>query len=135
MRICLHLLNKFLTEKFIFHALVCARKQAKNYCEEENNLFFEKLRYFFIHIFCLFLSLRNLQISYRWVFRCKVLRSLVFICLKFIPQYYYLLLCREKMVWFISYFEQGKGRNFCGIFTKSRKLCLHKIFNIVHRES
>ena len=23
-----------------------------------------------------------------------------------------------------------KGRNFCGIFAKSQKLCLHKIFNI-----
>ena len=76
MRICSHLLNKFLTEKFIFCALICASKQTENYCEEENNLFFEKLCCFFIHIFRK--SLCNLQIFYRSVFRCKVLRPFVF---------------------------------------------------------
>ena len=47
MRICSHLLKKFLTEKFIFCALICASKQTENYCEEENKLVFEKC-YFFI---------------------------------------------------------------------------------------
>ena len=76
MRICSHLLNKFLTEKFIFCALICASKQTENYCEEENNLFFEKLCCFFIHIFRK--SLCNLQMFYHWVFKCKVLRPFVF---------------------------------------------------------
>ena len=75
MRICSHLLNKFLTEKFIFCVLICASKQTENYSEEENNLFFEKLCCFFIHIFRK--SLCNLQIFYRSVFRCKVLRPFV----------------------------------------------------------
>ena len=42
-----------------------------------------------------------------------------FIYLKFNPQYWYLLLRREKMCWFSSYFKQ------------SQNLCLNKIFNIV----
>ena len=76
MRTCSHLLNKFLTKKFIFCALICASKQTENYCQEENNLFFEKLCCFFIHIFRK--SICNLQIFYRLVFRCKVLRPFVF---------------------------------------------------------
>ena len=43
MRICSHLLNKFLTKKLIFCALICASKKTENFCEIENNLFFEKL--------------------------------------------------------------------------------------------
>ena len=50
MRIYSLLLKKFLTENFIFCALIRASKKTENYCEEENN-FFEKLYYFFIHIF------------------------------------------------------------------------------------
>ena len=67
---------EFLREKFIFYALICTSKQTQNYCEEENSLFFEKLCYFFIHIF--WKSLCNLQVFYRSVFRCKVLRPFVF---------------------------------------------------------
>ena len=93
MRICSHLLNKFLTEKFIFCALIWASKQTDNYCEEEN-LFIEKLFCFFIQIFGK--SYCNLQIFYRSVFRCKVLRPFVFY-LKFNPQYWHLLHRREKM--------------------------------------
>ena len=70
MRICSHLLNKFLTEKFIFCAWICASKQTEKYSEEENNLFFEKLCCFFINIFR--------KSFYRSVFRCKVLRPFVF---------------------------------------------------------
>ena len=47
------------------------------------------------------------------MFRCKVFRPFcIFICLKFYPQYWYLLLRTEKIFWFSSYFWQGKGRNF-----------------------
>ena len=35
MRICSHILNKFLTEKFIFCALICASKWTENYYEEK----------------------------------------------------------------------------------------------------
>ena len=62
-RICSHLLRNFLTEKFIFCALICASRQTKNYCEEENNLFVASLFTFFE---------KNLQIFYRQLFRCKV---------------------------------------------------------------
>ena len=65
---------------------------------EKNNSFFEKLCFFFIHSPC------NLEIFYRSVFRCNLL---YFICSKFNPQYWYLLLCREKMCWFSSYFNPG----------------------------
>ena len=65
-----------LNKKFIFCAWCRASKWTGNYCEEENNLFFEKLCCFFIHIFRK--SLCKLQIFYRSVFRCKVLRPFKF---------------------------------------------------------
>ena len=65
-----------LNKKFIFCAWCRASKWTGNYCEEENNLFFEKLCCFFIHI--VQKSLRNLQIFYHLLFRCKVLRSFEF---------------------------------------------------------
>ena len=64
-----------------------------------------------------------------WCLDVRFWDPLNYICLKFNPQYSHLLL-REKMCWFSSYFQQEEGRNFCGIFTKFQKLCLHKIFNI-----
>ena len=76
MRICSHLLNKFLTEKFIFCALTCASKQTENYCEEENNLLFEKIFCFFINIFRK--SLLAICKFFSSVFRCKVLRPFAF---------------------------------------------------------
>ena len=128
MRICSHLLNKFLTEKFIFCALICASKQTENYRKEENNLFFEKLCCFFICIFQK--SLWILQIFYRSVFRCKVLRPFVF----------YLFEVQSLVL--VSYSPPGenvlvqklfltrKGKKLCDIVAKSQKLCFHKIFNI-----
>ena len=68
MRICLPLLKKFLAEKFIFCALICASKWTENCCEEENNLFLASLFTFFE---------KNLQIFYCSVFTCKVLRPFV----------------------------------------------------------
>ena len=38
---------------------------------------------------------------------------------------------RKKMCWFSSYLIKREGKKLGSIFTKSRKLCLHKIFNIV----
>ena len=61
MRICSHLLKKFLTKKFIFCALICASKYTENLYEEENNLSFEKLCSFFILNFWKRKSLCNLQ--------------------------------------------------------------------------
>ena len=63
-------------KKFIFCALIFANKQTENYCEEENNLFFEKLCCFFIHIF--WKSLCYLRIFQHLVLRCKVLRTFLF---------------------------------------------------------
>ena len=53
-------------------------------------------------------SLSNLQIFYRLVFRCKVLRPFIFYLFEVQTQYWYLLLCREKMCWSSSYFYQGE---------------------------
>ena len=66
MQICSYLLNYFLTEKFIFCAWIYASKYTENYCEEEKNLFFEKLYCFFLHIFQKILW--NLQIFYHLLF-------------------------------------------------------------------
>ena len=76
MRMCSHLLNKFLTKKFICCVLICTGKYTENYCEEENNFFKKKLSCFFIHIFRRCLC--NLPIFYCLVFRCKVLRPFKF---------------------------------------------------------
>ena len=39
MRICSHLLNKFLTKKFIFCALICASKQTENTVKKKRTYF------------------------------------------------------------------------------------------------
>ena len=128
MQICSHLLNKFLTKKFIFCALICASKQTENYCEGENNLFFEKLYCLFIHIFRK--SLCNFQIFYRLVFRCKVLRS--FLIYLFEVQSTVLISSSPpgENLLIQKLFLTRKEKKLCGIFAKSQKLCLHKIFNI-----
>ena len=36
----------------------------------------------------------------------------------------------RKCVDLVVIFNKGREKNFCGIFTKLKKLCLHKIFNI-----
>ena len=48
---------------------------------------------------------------------------LCFICLKFNPQYWYLLLLREKMCWFSSYFNIGSEENFA-VPLQNRKICV-----------
>ena len=63
--------------KTLFFAHWFASKYTENYCEEENKLFFEKLCCFFIHIF--WKSHCILPIFYRWVFRCKILKPLIFL--------------------------------------------------------
>ena len=117
MRICSHLVNKFLTEKFIFCVSICASKQTENYSGEKNNLFFEKLCCFFIHIFRK--SLCNLQIFNRSVFRCKVLRTFVF----------YLFEVQSTIL--VSSSSQGEYVLIQYLFLTIANLCLHKIFNIV----
>ena len=119
MRICSHLLSKFLTEKFIFCVLICASKQTENYSEEENNLFLEKLCCFFIHIFRK--SLCNLQIFYRSVFRCKFLGPFVFYLFEI--KFFF---AGRKCVNLAVIFNNGREET-CGIFTKSPTLLLHKI--------
>ena len=113
---------------FIFCALICAINRQKTTVKKKITYFMKKFVAssftFFEKVFAAgkFFTTRCLDIRFWDV--------LYFICLKFNPQYWYLLLYSTKTCWFRSYFLQGKGRNFCGIFIKSQKLCLHKIFNI-----
>ena len=43
MRVCSHLLNKFLTKKFIFCALICASKQTENTVKKKTYSIFKKI--------------------------------------------------------------------------------------------
>ena len=126
MRICSHLLNKFLTEKFIFCALICASKQTENYCEEGNNLFFQKLCCFFIFekVFAI------CNFFYHLVFRCKVLRPFVFYL--FEVQSTVLASSSSQgekegvLIQLLFLTREGKGRNFYDIFIKLQKLFAKK---------
>ena len=89
-------------------------------------------------LFTFFESLCNLQIFYHVVFRCKVLNPLFFFCFFFFVFFFEVwsrvlvsFFNRKKMCWFSSYLIKREGKKLGSIFTKSRKLCLHKIFNIV----
>ena len=116
MGICSHLLNKFLTKQLIFCALICASKQIENTVKKKITHVASLFR-FFEKVFAVFNFFTAHCLGFRfWGLCC-------FICLKFNPRYWYLLFPREKMCWFRSYFQQGKGRNL-------QKLCLHKIFGI-----
>ena len=95
----------------------------------------KKITYFLKnHVASLFTLFENVFAICKFLPPCcldvRFWNPLYFICLKFNPQFWYLLLCREKICWFSSCFSQEKGRNFCGNFTKSQKLCFHEIFNI-----
>ena len=80
MRICSHLLNKFSTKKFIFCALICASRQ--NITVNLKITYF--LKNYVASLFTFFeKSIWNLQIFYRQVFRCKVLRSFIFYFFEF----------------------------------------------------
>ena len=125
-----HLLNKFLTEKLGFFALICASKLTENYCEEENNLFFESLCCFFIHIFrknlCNFQFFLPLGVS-MWGFE----NFRILFVWSFIHSTGIFFFARKKCDDLVVFFNKGREKNFFVIFIKSQKLCLHKIFNIV----
>ena len=89
--------------------MICASKYTENYCEEENNLSFEKLFCFFIHIF--WKSLCNLPVFYRLLCRCEVLRPFV----------YYLFEVQCTVLVAIFFFAGGKCVDLVVIFNKRRK--------------
>ena len=121
MRICSHLLNKFLTEKFMFCALICASRQnstanikitfiLKNYVVSLFTLF-EK-----VCAFCNLFTARCLDVRF-W-------DLLYFTCLKFNPQHWYLLLRRRKCVDIVVIFNKGKEETFA-VFLQNRKSCVY----------
>ena len=118
MRTCSHLLDIFSMEKFV-HWFVQVHRQKTTLKKKtyflKNHVaslftFFEK-----VFAICKYFTTRCLDVRF-W-------GLLYVICLNFSPQYWYLLLRREKMRWFNSYFWQGKGRNFGGTL-QNRKRCL-----------
>ena len=120
MRICLHFLNGFLTEKFIFCALICASHYTENYWEEESKLFFEILCCFVIHIF--WKSLCNLQIFYRSVFRYKALRPFVlFVWISVHSIRIFFLL--GKKVDLVVIFNKGRKESFA-VSLQNRRSCV-----------
>ena len=121
MRIRSHLLNKFLTEKFIFCVLICASKQTENYSEEENNLFFEKLCCFFIHIFRK--SPCNLQIFHLSVFRCKVLRPFAFYLFEVQSTVLVSFFAGRKCVDLVVIFNKGREETFA-VSLQNSKTCV-----------
>ena len=116
---CPHLLNKFLTEKFV-HWFMQVNRHKTTVKKEITHI----LKNFVTSLFTFFEKF--FAICKFFTAQCLDVRFLYFTCLKFNPQYRYLLLCKEHVCWF----GEGKGRNFCCIFTKSQKLCLHKMFAI-----
>ena len=114
-----HLLNKFLTEKFIFlHWFVQVNRQ-KTAVKKKITYFLKgyvaSLSTFFWKSLC------NFQIFYRSVFGCKVLRLSVFYLFKFSPQYWYLPLCKEKMCW-VGVFN--KREETFAVSLPNRKSCV-----------
>ena len=109
MRICSHFLNKFLTENFSVHWFMQVNRQKttvkkkityflKNYVASLFT-FFEK-----VFAICKFFTARCLDVRF-W-------DLLYFICLKFNPQYWYLLLCRGEYVDLVVIFSKGKEETF-----------------------
>ena len=75
MRICSHLLNKFLTKKFIFCAFIYANKQTENTVKKKITYF---LKNYVASLFTFSKKVCNFKTFYRLVFKCKVLRPFVF---------------------------------------------------------
>ena len=76
MRICSHLLNKFLTKKFIFCALICTSKQTENTVKKKTTYFLKNYVAFLFKLFEKVFAIFNFY--YRLVFRCKVLTLFIF---------------------------------------------------------
>ena len=128
MRICSHLLNKFLTKKFIFCALICASKQTGNTVKKKITYFLKKLCCTFIYIFRK--SLCDFRIFYSSVFKCKVLRPFVFYLFEGQSTVLVSSSPSGENVLIQKLFLTREEKKLCGIFAKSQMLCLHKIFNI-----
>ena len=70
------------------------------------------------------------EFFYRSVLKCKVLKSLIFLFVwSSIHSIGIFFFAGRKYVDLVVISNIERGRNFCGTFTKSQKLCLHKIFN------
>ena len=132
MWICSHLLNKFLTKKFIFCALICASRQ--NTTVNLKITYFLKsyvayLFTFFEKVFaiCNFFSARCLDERF-W-------GLLYFICLKFNPQYLYLFLGREKIVDLVVIFNEGKEETYA-VFLQNRRssVCMNYLTLVRQRK-
>ena len=122
MRICSHLLKKFLTEKFIF-LCIGLRKYIDRKLLWKRKIFFWKI------IASLFTFLEKVfpicNFFTAWCLDVRFWDLLYFICLKFKHSIGIFFFAERKCVYLVVIFI--KGRNFCGIFTKSQKLCMHKI--------
>ena len=109
MRICSHLIKKFLTEKVIFCALICANKVIENFFEEEKNLFFKS------YVPSLFTFLEKVLAIFKFVTAlCLDVRFsdlLYFICLKFNPQYCIFFFAGRKCV-DLEVISEGERKNF-----------------------
>ena len=114
MRICSHLLNRFLTKKFIFSALICVSKQTEITVKK-------KITYFkkssvassltlFEKVFAIF------KIFTVWCLDVRFRDLLYFICLKFSLQYRYFLSAGRKCADLEVTFKRGREetlRYFC----------------------
>ena len=115
-----HLLNKFLTEKFIFlHWFVQVNWQEtalKKKITYFLKTYVASLSTFFEKVFAVskFFTAQCLDVRC-WDF-------LYFICLKFSPQYWYLPLCKEKMCWF-GVFNKKREETFA-VSLQNRKSCV-----------
>ena len=114
MWICSHLLNKFLMKKFIFCALIYSSKQTENTVKK-------KIIYFTKIILLLYLHFSKKSLQKVFTARRLDVRFwdlLFFICLKFNPQYWYILLLRS----FSHFFKQKLF-----IYTIHLSLIMHTI--------
>ena len=121
--------KEILDGKFFFvHWYVQVNRQ-KATVKKKLTYFLEKLCCFFVHIF--WKSLCDLQIFYHSMLRCKVFRPFLFLFVwSPIHSIGIFFFARRKYVDLVDISNVGRGRNFCGIFTKLEKLRLHKIFNV-----
>ena len=118
MRIC-----KLLTKKFIFCALICVSRLKTT--AKMKKTFWKFMLLLYSHYFKKSFQFENF---YRSVFRRKILKPLfVWSSIHSIGIFFF---AGRKCVDLVVIFNKGREKNFCGIFTKLKKLCLHKIFNI-----
>ena len=126
MRICSHLPKRFFTENLFF----CALSRQKTTVKKKITYFFEKSCCLFVRIF--WKKLCNLRIFYRSVFRCKVLKPFVILfawsSIHGIDIFFFVW---KKYLDLVVISNKARGRNFCSMFTKSQKLCLHKYLTLV----